>query len=369
MFVDGYEEHVLSRRSAATEAADASGGDLLRLWGASLGLIFGTFLLFSLAHIVPSVPARGATGRTTFAVNPGGSQCFAIDSDWAALRRTPVTLIEDAVSLGGMSTKSMLSHGSNGSLRSIWKPQLKIKPGSRSSPFNAVILFHLDCLLGLQRSIPAASLALDWVDLQASLSDVAQERMAGRGNWKRWKSTGQVFGAAQLFYEPAVHMNFIVTAVSGALSFLGLEDSFEKVLGASDCTARERGQRDMVDFLLGNWDRAHNRFYAVDPSTGRSSYVFLDYDNLLLSTTAKTAMREKLQCRFFRRDVQRLAELTNRGLARLLEDSLEREDLFPAGLSGKRKSPVRFLDLRASYFLDHVSRCIEDFGEKFVLGD
>lgn len=369
MFVDGYEEHVVPRGSAQETAADASCGDLLRLWGLSLGVIFATVVLFSLSHIVPSIPARGATGPTTFAVNPGGSMCFSNDSDWAALRRSPVSLIEDAVSLGGMSAKSMLTHGTDGSLRSIWKPQLKIKAGSRSSPFNAVILFHLDCLLGLQRAIPAVSMAVDWKGLQDSLSEVAQERMVGRGNWKRWRSTGQVFGAAQLYYEPAVHMNFIVTATSGALSYLGLEESVERLLGAGDYTARERGQRDMVDFLLGNWDRAHNRFYAVDPTTGRSSYVFLDYDNLMLSTTAKTAMRDKLKCQYFRRDVQRLAELTNRGLARLVEDSLEREDHFPAGLSGKRKSPVRFLDLRAAYFLDHVARCIEDYGERFVLGE
>jgi len=365
--IDGLECQEVPHKDKGKQPEDATARDLLKLWGLSIGLVAVTFVLYSLLLIIPSIPSRWATGPGSFAVNEGGRMCFAPNSTWLALRSQPVVSIEDAVSLGGMSVKSRLTFG-DGQLQSIWKPQLKIRPGRRSSPFNAVIAFHLDCLMGFQRTVPAASLALDWQAFHASVSEVAQARLVGSTSLKRWEKSGHIFGVAQQFYRPAVHMNFLVFGTTQTLQFLGIEETVERWLGASDFTARERGQRDMFDFLLGNWDRSHNRFYAVDPATGRSSYVFLDNDNFLLSTTAKTALSDGLQCRFFREDVQRLAELTSRGLSRLVEQSLEQEDLFPAGLSGKRKSPVKFLDLRASYFLDHVARCIDDFGEHAVLG-
>lgn len=356
--------------------------NVLLLWGIAIGLILATTVIFVGADVLRGVPCRGTGGnRPRIPVNEGGPLCFGGSSSWTMLRDSRLQSIKDAVHMGGMSAKSYIALEAADSthVRAVWKPQLDIVNGHKSSPFNAVIAFHLDCLLGLQRVPPAAAIAVSTEALEASLSPVALRRYEDRAaNWEDWRARGEVYGTAQSFVDGVVHKESYVRDIEQFFQYFGLETLYLRLIGFGDTAKREAAERDMFDFLLANWDRDHNQFFiagktpiarsgsVADVTT--TQLVFLDYDHLRFSSNAPDVLSGKLPCQFYRESVEKLSELHAQGLSRLLMESLQRERLWETGLAGQRSAPVDFIDIRATRFLDHVHQCVEEHGDAYVFG-
>lgn len=330
-----------------------------------LYLFFGLFLYttYSLRISIPNEPKPGTT-QTLF-YNEGGENCFAYNSTWNKLqyKEKHVQNIHDIFELGGATIKVKLEFDDG--KEAIWKPQLRKSKGHVDSAFFEVIYFHLDCLLGLRRTPPAASFILETERFRDSLVGqsvvLLRERM-----WYLNMQNGYTPGVAQDFIYGMYHLNLLVEKFGQYI--IRLFDFFHitrLVLGISDYSLREYSQREMIDYLLANWDISHNQFYAIDPVAGNTVLVYLDHNHLRL--TKKRAFGLKI-CKFWYHNVERLISLMNDNLELTLRQSLQRERIFEFGTEGKFEKPLKNINKRAKEYMDHVSGCIETYGFEYVFG-
>jgi len=322
-----------------------------------------------------SVPSRHHYDRPQLKINEGGEQCFAPGSAWFKLKHSDVTKVKDALSLGGTDPKFVLTNSYSpdfrefDEFRSMWKPQLPVGNHHFALAQNEVIVFHLDCLLHLTRTPAATVFPILLEDLEHAMSDksfdVLQER---RADWKYWKESGTVHGAAQVFWPHVSHVNVfgegVLILVNKLIKARWIsEETFVRFVGGTSASVRELATRDMLDFISGNWDRSHNQFHIYDKERRTTELIYLDHNHLKTSEGRTFRLR---YCRFWREHIRRLrAMMAKGGLTALIRRSIrkyEEDFTFPY----KQDEPLRNLDVRAAMFLVHVDRCVQDHGEAYV---
>ena len=176
---------------------------------------------------------------------------------------------------------------------------------------------------------------------------------------------------AQVYVEGVHHVDILVEysmlVVKKIASFFNID--IESILGATDVTTREYAQRDMVDFVLGNWDRLHNQFYVEEPNDRGemvTKLIYLDHNHLKISYVLSAF--KLTHCKFWYSTVERLKDLHQKGIYYALNESLEREELKEVSLMGGLQAPLLYANRRAFIFLNHVDKCVEEHGFESVFG-
>ena len=317
-------------------------------------------------------PSSSTNKPPTFYFNEGGKKCFSNTSIWQELKNSQenVNSIEDFFQMGGATAKSLLSFD-NLEYKAIWKPQLKEGGGHKDSSFFEVVYFHLDCLLNLRKTPPAVSFSVQFSPLYYSLSEASINFYEDRKtDWQNLRKNNIVPGVAQFFVNNLKHENVLVEKFGKKIRrffnyFFGIGNF---ITGRNDFALREYSQRDMIDYIAGNWDRGHNRFYTIDPITHDTVLVYIDHNHFKLDKKQTPFSLEKINCKFWYHDIFRIKKLLKIGIENLLRKSLKKEELIELGLDGRFDNPLKRIDHRANDFLEYVDHCVDQFGFEDVFG-
>eukprot|EP01095_Lingulamoeba_sp_RSL-Kostka_P008372 TRINITY_DN2781_c0_g1_i1.p1 TRINITY_DN2781_c0_g1~~TRINITY_DN2781_c0_g1_i1.p1 ORF type:complete len:460 (-),score=55.86 TRINITY_DN2781_c0_g1_i1:192-1571(-) len=401
-----------------------------------------------------NLPSKNYKERPNVYFNEGNGYCFDNRSIWYQLRyqKKEIIDIKDAIEKGGASPKSILtfketlidnedyyrSHidpmnnkivtdglflsKTSSSLfnQAIFKPQITNYKDHLSSSFNEVIAFHFDCLINLRKTPPSTGYFIDLNMLYKSLSVKSKKKYKERGvKWDNFKTTSQMPGMLQLYYPNVVDQNIFVQWINKHLrmffKWFHLSKQVNYVLYnylLSDVTIREYSQRDILDYILGNYDRNHNEFFVVDDKAEEedSKYknekhlILLDHNNLKRDIFGDKPFELSI-CKYYFEDVYRLISYSNhyipyfvllpeyfdkvtelnlesqyqlyynlnydnsKNLKASLLDSLrsyELDSLFSLGTHGDLFNVFKFLNKRLDEFLIHIDRCVVDYGFHYV---
>jgi len=337
-----------------------------------------SFGLFFWAQFLISVPSRYQTQPPVFDINEGREQCFAANSSWARLKQSKVKEIHDAFHLGGTDPKNiLLQQNSDGDeFKSLWKPYLPRIGKHKANVLHEILVFHVDCLLGLKRTPPAAMLSLDPTPLTKSLSIVSKELYEERISkdvWDLWFNEGTVQGVTQKFVEDLHHIDWFgekMIKILKKISFpFNAWDWAHYFIGGGSATIREYSQKDMLDFICGNWDRMHNQFTMFFPERQSYELVYLDHNHL--KNTKENAFDLKY-CKFWRDSIDNLLKVAYSEDGTLIMATSIRYSLKYAEPDfdyGVKYPPLLFMNYRVRKFLTHVESCVEKYGESYVFDE
>ena len=328
-----------------------------------------SFTIYGVLQIRSSIPSRGHTTQYISEINEGGDFCFAPNSMWYKLKNSKTISAKDGLWMGGTDPKLIIMYEdtkNNEQIKSIWKPQLPISEKHRASAQNEVLYFHIDCLLQIKKTPPAITTPITFTLLQSSITKNSEQIYISERNatWDDWKKTNFVVGTSQYFYPKVTTINPLTQSFVRFFKNLGIYEYIYSFLGASSATVREISQRDMLDFICGNWDRAHNQFYIYDSFRNSGEIIFLDHNHLRLNKQGRDPFSLSL-CKFWKSSVDRLQFLVDKNLTQLALDSLHKYEEYYI-YDDDLDVPIRFLQTRAETFLNHVDNCISEYGEDYV---
>ena len=328
---------------------------------------------YFLLEIRDKIPSRNQTKPPQLFINEGEYKCFGKDSMWFSLQHSTAHIEEDALYMGGTDPKHIIVHNSSfiapiwntNQLRAMWKPQLPIFGRHKASAQNEVLFFHLDCVLNLRRTPPATIFPLDPEELERSLTDSSIALYTERNtSWEHWKLEGNAWGTSQIFWPKVKTENPVAHLGSKILKTVGLYNLVASILGSNGITEREFSQKDMIDFIAGNWDRGHNQFFVFDSLRESNEIIYLDHNHLRTNKEGPNPFT-LTSCKYYKDNVLRLQQLTSNNLTKIVQDSIiEHEPHFV--WDSNIIAPVEFLQKRALIFLEHVNDCVTEYGEKYV---
>ena len=334
-------------------------------------------MLVSAFSYAASIPAKGYHTRTSLEVNPGGSKCFDGSSWHYKLRRLQVSKVKDALELGGTDPKSLIFTDQYPNDKFIWKPQLPISKGHFASAQNEVFVFHVDCLLELKRTPPATLYQLDFNRLQLSLGSssksIYEERAADL--WDSWRNQAYIEGTVQYFWEGVHHIDrkteVFLKILSRRTGIVGIKikNFLFYLFGGTSTGIREYSQRDMLDYITGNWDRSHNQFYTHDHTRGTAEIIYLDHNHLSTNKKCKEVF-QLVYCKFWESSIDRLRDQVQNGnLTTTVTNSLNKYEPEFRTDHPKLIAPLKCLQARAEKFLEYVDKCVEKHGYAYVFYD
>ena len=287
--------------------------------------------------------------------------------------------IEDALLLGGTDPKSLLRSKLLPDHRFIWKPQLPIQGKHYASAQNEVLIYHLDCLLGLKRTPAAAIYDIEFNHLRDSLGRLSRKRYEERSSdstfWDHWMNQGYVRGTAQFFWEDSNHLDifteyYIKYTTKFTQKYLGFSFKFFlfHLFGGTSTGIREYSQRDMLDYISGNWDRSHNQFYTHDVA-GSSELIYLDHNHLSTNRGCKEIFLLQ-HCKFWEDSVEKLRSFVEKGnLTSSLLKTINTYDPEMRFNNEKIAAPLNCLQRRSELFLSFVAKCVAKHGYDYVFLD
>lgn len=335
-----------------------------------LSFLIGTsFLIYSIHKARQAIPSIDHTTRPNLRINEGGKACFDRNSLWFQLKNGEVSHIEDALWLGGTDPKFLLTiDKQHTKMKGIWKPQLPTVNKHYAMAQNEVIYFHLDCMLNLGRTPPAAVYPLDYQTFKQSLIDrtklIFYERDAP---WNIWKSTKLVHGAVQVMWSGVNHVNVfgehVIKFLQNITKYFGASrELYVYLLGGNSVSIRELSSRDLIDYIIGNWDRNHNQFFVYDAKRGNTELIYLDHNHFKLSSKEPFKLRF---CKFWKSDVDNLRKLVDGDIKQTLLSSLRDYEPDFKFVDDQMK-PIAYLHDRSMQFLEHVENCINQYGYNYV---
>ncbi|KAL6048466.1 hypothetical protein QOT17_021020 [Balamuthia mandrillaris] len=277
------------------------------------------FCSYSASSYFSSIPSRRTRAPVYF--NEGGEQCFSNTSVWYRIANAPIVHVEDGNYLGGATPKFLLhmgtlapqahasSHHPNETpFRALYKPQFRRLAGLtkdfKEKAINEVLAFHVDCAMGFRKTPPVTLKAVEASLIREASTPKTKSMLKARG--LQLQEEGSLPGVAQFMAEGIVHYSPPQIYLSNWLVYL-CRHVFP--LGACESTTslREYGDRDVFDFIIGNWDRPNNQFYTIEPISRETSLVFLDHNHLRSSEPAWSFRESSIsQCKFFKKTYEML---------------------------------------------------------------
>ena len=227
---------------------------------------------------------------------------------------------------------------------------------------NELIAYTVDNLLELYRVPPVIAFAIETAKLRHAMTsylgshpwECSMDFSVADASWLRNET--HVLGTLQLKIPRVTQLSTLQTLWYRYLSSSGSSTSTTTDI----LSERERNTRTLFDYMIGNWDRGNNNNFVY----ASKMLVYIDQNAL---REREVPFDPQLSCRFYHRMYQRLVALRNRTKV-AVSDRMDRDELLDRWKSvlPKTLGPLRFINSRTGFVLDHIDSCIHRFGDAYV---
>eukprot|EP00736_Rhodelphis_marinus_P008800 Rmarinus@m.4099 len=239
-----------------------------------LYIAFSVFVLYDYIRTRPRV-----TPSIDYVMNEGGEMCFSENSMWSMLRSLPIKSVEDGCWDGQTVSFKIVLQGIDGDLPCIFKPlPFHDGPfhGHLENAYYEALAFGLDCTMRLQRVPPVAVREVPAEDIFRAASSHTLHEMIDRDfQISVAEASGVVKGVLQPLIPNVTKESMVTRSLNPLLSYLC------PVFGVTcldEYTSGDLARREIIDHLLGNYDRWNNRFVQLQANGDRVP-ISLDFNH------------------------------------------------------------------------------------------